>query len=353
MQLNDLNDDMLQFLLVEIQNETEGWPLRTPHGSTPLLCPPAESQHKESINEHRGCTVPGHCSGEIIALDGPIHSISGGESSKTLITDDHFPQRMATAYGWQQRNPSGLSLSDQVDIATDFAALEDRFKVAVEIASQHVMVENTTDHLMDMSKEHHTLPDSELLPLSLIAKIVALQTPEGTKVAQHTKLFVQESVSEFMACVITEASDVAAQRGPQRMNISAADVGTALKNLGACHAIPISPVLPVASCCQQRIASTSPGSLLSAHPSLFRSRSLPARTRCDREQPKDANASCEEEGLATCTSLLHAPPPPACTSSQEAEDDPAKSLLKRPPWPTWRCISLGSKRGASTERFQR
>jgi hypothetical protein len=85
-----------------------------------------------------------------------------------------------------------------------------------------------THDLRDMNK--HTLPENELLALSLIAQIVPAQTPDGTKVALHTKLFVQQGEPEFMACVINEASDIAAERGA---HISAVDICSALGNLGA------------------------------------------------------------------------------------------------------------------------
>lgn len=80
----------------------------------------------------------------------------------------------------------------------------------------------------------HMLPNSELLPLNLISKIIATNIPRKCKVTRWGKMYAQQSASEFMACVITEAADIAVATGARRMTISTDHVLRALRALGDC-----------------------------------------------------------------------------------------------------------------------
>ena len=75
-----------------------------------------------------------------------------------------------------------------------------------------------------------------LLPVANVAHLIASELPTGGKVSRDAKLLCQEIVSEFICFITMEAHNVCLH-GKQKA-ITAADIRTALRNIGVHQASP-------------------------------------------------------------------------------------------------------------------
>jgi histone H3/H4 len=71
-------------------------------------------------------------------------------------------------------------------------------------------------------------PPDEVIPLQIVAQLVAGNLPRDSKVAKETKLLVQHSLTEFIAFVTSEAADICTSD-----KIRVTEIKQALTNLGA------------------------------------------------------------------------------------------------------------------------
>jgi len=70
-------------------------------------------------------------------------------------------------------------------------------------------------------------PPDEVIPLQIVAQLVAGNMPRDSKVAKETKLLVQHSLTEFIAFVTSEAADICTSD-----KIRVTEIKQALTNLG-------------------------------------------------------------------------------------------------------------------------
>ena len=71
-------------------------------------------------------------------------------------------------------------------------------------------------------------PPDEVIPLHVVAQLVAGSLPRDSKVAKEAKLLVQRSLTEFIAFVTSEAADICTSD-----RIGVTEIKQALTNLGA------------------------------------------------------------------------------------------------------------------------
>jgi len=98
---------------------------------------------------------------------------------------------------------------------------------------------SASTHPIEADRRHATgavlREQDRLLPLSIIARLMAQEVPKDAKIARDAKRFMQESASEFVCFVTSEANDVALSERdrlhrPHR-TISSENILTALRNI--------------------------------------------------------------------------------------------------------------------------
>jgi len=95
---------------------------------------------------------------------------------------------------------------------------------------------SASTHPIEADRRHATgavlREQDRLLPLSIIARLMAQEVPKDAKISRDAKRFMQESASEFICFVTSEANDVAlSERDRLHKTISSENILTALRNI--------------------------------------------------------------------------------------------------------------------------
>lgn len=89
---------------------------------------------------------------------------------------------------------------------------------------------NSYDNISNQGSEPEVKEQDKLLPIANITRIMKCAIPDNSKISKEAKDAVQESVSEFIMFISSEASDRCKQE--KRKTINAEDLIWAMQNLG-------------------------------------------------------------------------------------------------------------------------